>query len=66
MSTLTDRLKEKRKEYKLTQQAVADKLGITQSTYAYYETGRNEPDIEMLKRLADVFQTSIDFLVGHD
>lgn len=63
-SILTARLKDKRKSHKYTQQEIADKLGITQSTYAYYETGRNEPDLETLKKLADIFETSIDYLVG--
>lgn len=61
---LSEQLKKIRKAHGITQQQIADYLGITQSAYAYYETGRNEPDIETLKKLAEYYQTSIDFLVG--
>ena len=60
---LSEQLKKIRKAHGITQQQIADYLGITQSAYAYYETGRNEPDIETLKKLAEYYQTSIDFLV---
>lgn len=58
------RLKEKRKAAKLTQTDIANKIGITQAGYAFYENGRNEPDIETLRKLADLFETSVDFLIG--
>ena len=61
---LKEKLKEIRKQHNLTQQKVAEHLGITQSTYAYYETGRNEPDLETLKKLADLYNCSLDYLVG--
>jgi len=61
---LPERLKEKRAKSKLTQKDVADRLGITQSTYAYYESGRNEPDLETLTKIADIFETSLDYLAG--
>lgn len=61
---LAERLKEKRKKYKFTQQEIADKIGVTQSTYAYYESGRNEPDVKILMKLADLYETSIDYLTG--
>ena len=61
---LKDQLQKIRKKHNKTQQEIADILGITQSAYAYYETGRNEPDIETLKKLADYYETSIDYLVG--
>lgn len=64
MSTLSERLKLKRKQLGLTQQNVADKLGVNQSTYAYYETAKNEPDLEMLGKIADIFKTTIDYLAG--
>lgn len=61
---VSERLKEKRKLKKYTQEEISKKLGISRSAYAYYETGRNEPDLETLKKLADIFETSIDYLVG--
>lgn len=47
-----------------TQQEVADAIGISRARYAHYESGRNEPDIETLIRLADYYQVQVDFLLG--
>lgn len=66
MSVLSERLKTKRKQLEMTQQNIAGKLGITQSTYAYYETGKNEPDLETLRKIADIFDTTIDYLAGRE
>jgi transcriptional regulator with XRE-family HTH domain len=63
-TVIATRLKLKRKEKGLKQAEVAERLGIVQSTYAYYETGRNEPDIETLSKLADIFETTLDYLAG--
>lgn len=63
-SVMSERLKEKREKAGLTQQEVADKLKITQPTYAGYETGRRQPDIETLSKIADIFETSLDYLAG--
>lgn len=61
---LNEKLKEIRKQHNLTQQQIAEYLGVTQSTYAYYETGRNEPDLETLKKIADFYKCSTDYLLG--
>lgn len=50
----------------LTQQQVADSLGIPQPQYASYEVGRRRVPVSMLPRLARIFKTSIDALVGSD
>lgn len=57
------RLKELRKSKKLYQEDVASKLGIARTTYASYEQGSREPDHEMLVKLADFFNVSIDYLL---
>ena len=59
------RLKELRKSKKKTQQEMADFLGITRQGYAKYENGQAETDLETLKKLADYFSVSTDYLVGH-
>lgn len=64
MSTLSENIKNKRKQLNLTQENIAVKLNINRATYAGYETGKSSPDIETLIKLADLFETSIDFLVG--
>jgi transcriptional regulator with XRE-family HTH domain len=49
----------------LTQEAVANYLGVAQGTYAGYESGRREPDIKTLTALAEKYETSVDILIGH-
>lgn len=58
-------LKQLRKQTKKTQQEVAKELGINEKTYNKYENLVNEPDIETLKKLADYFHTSVDYLINH-
>lgn len=59
-----DELKRARKALGLTQQEVADNLGITKSTYCGYETGKRLPDVPKIKALAKVLQVSGDILIG--
>ena len=49
---------------KLTQQDLADWLGIERSTYGKYETGHSEPTFDTLCRLADFFNVSVEYLMG--
>lgn len=58
------RLKSLRLEKKLTQQNMADFLGITRQGYAKYEKGMSEPDNKTLDKLANYFNVSTDFLLG--
>ena len=57
-------IKKLRLEKKLTQQEVADKIGITRPAYTAYESGKREPDFSMLQVLADLFGVSTDYLLG--
>ena len=63
---MVERLKTARKESKLTQQQVADLLGIDRSTYAYYELGVSNPSLENLVTLAAMFKVDIEWLLGID
>lgn len=47
-----------------SQQALADALGVAQSTVANWECGRREPNYETTVRLADFFQVTVDYLMG--
>ncbi len=47
----------------MTQQAVADALEISKSTYCGYETGKRQPDVAKIKRLAVLLHTSGDVLL---
>ncbi|MBE7061986.1 MAG: helix-turn-helix transcriptional regulator [Clostridiales bacterium] len=57
-------LKELRKTYGFTQRQLAQKLGISQPSYIRYEIGTSEPSLETLCKIADVFDVSVDFLLG--
>lgn len=61
---LAKRLIAQRKMRNMTQQEVANYLGITRAAYSHFETGRNEPDNETLTKLADLFEVSTDYLLG--
>lgn len=63
-SKLAQRLKELRIENSLPQVIVAAELGIARSTYACYESGKNEPDVYTLVKIADYYRVSLDYLVG--
>lgn len=58
------RIKAMRIDHDLTQQEIADALGITQRKYSYLETGVQQWTDELLARLADFYQTSVDYLLG--
>ena len=60
------RLKELRKEKNILQKDVAKELNIKNTTYSNWEVGVSEPDIQSLKKLADFFGVSIDYLVGRE
>jgi len=48
----------------LTQEELAASLGISRAALSHYEKSRREPDTETLGKIADLFQVSIDYLVG--
>lgn len=60
-----EKLKNLRKERGLTQEQVSENLGITYQAYAHYENGRRKPDPEMLIKLSDFFNITVDKLIGH-
>lgn len=57
-------LKILRQEHGISQQRLADAIGVSQQSINQYENHSVEPDISVLTRLADHFNTSIDFIVG--
>ena len=59
-----NRLKEIREDKDLKQEAVANYLGIKQQQYSEYELGKVLISIEKLSKLADFYQTSVDYLIG--
>jgi putative transcriptional regulator len=61
----SERLKNLRKEAGFTQVDVASKLGISQPAYASWERGVKKPTQENLVKIAQIFNVSIDYLVGN-
>lgn len=59
----TTKLKMLRLEKGMTQGEIANELGISRGCLANYETGKRSPDGDMLKKLAQVLNVSIDFLM---
>ena len=57
------RIKDLRTDHDLNQIQVAEAIGITQRKYSYLETGRQQWPDELLVRLADFYQTSVDYLL---
>ena len=60
------KLKELRTEKGWRQKDIAQKLGISTQVYGNYENWINKPDPEMLLRMADLFDVSVDFLLGRE
>lgn len=61
---LGTRIAELRKEQGLSQQALADELGIAQQTFAHYEVGRARMPVSLLPQLARIFGVGVDELLG--
>ena len=55
-----------RKQNGLTQKDIASQLNVTTQCYQGYETGYRQPTPEMLCKLADVFEVSVDYLLGRE
>lgn len=63
---MVERLKELRTEFNISQQQLADVIGVSQQSINKYENHNVEPDIETLKAMANYFNVSIDYLVGYE
>ncbi|AKF94671.1 helix-turn-helix domain-containing protein [Brevibacillus laterosporus] len=64
MSTFGQRLQKSRKKAKLTQEQVANKLGLDYSTISKYENDHSQPDNDTLIVLADLYLVTVDYLLG--
>lgn len=61
--TYSEALKRFRNEYNLTQQEVANAVGILKQVYQRYEYGR-DPAISVLCKIAKAYNVSVDYLIG--
>ena len=64
MSKLCERLRRFRAGCHMTQAEVAEQLHITRRAVSSYESGRTEPNLETLKRLAEIYGVSLEELLG--
>lgn len=60
------RIKEQRKKHGLTQKEAAQALGIGQTTIANYENGTRVPDLMKVGEIADLYNVSVDYLLGRE
>ena len=63
--TLSDNIRKFRKERRLTQEQLAEVLGVTTGAVHKWEAGMSVPDISLIVELADFFDTSVDVLLGY-
>ena len=61
-----ERLKELRKMRRFSQHALAERLGISQQAVGKWETGKSTPDPATLREIADIFEVSVDLLLGRE
>lgn len=59
-----EKLKKLRKEKGIEAQYIAKQINVSKSTYSYYENNKSEPNFETLKKLADIFNCTTDYLLG--
>lgn len=60
------RLRKMRMKRNLTQQNIADAINVALRSYQCYETGTRTPSYDLLVRIADTLDVSIDYLLGRD
>lgn len=60
------RIVELRKAKKITQEILAKQIGVTRSALSQYELGVRQPDYDIVKRIADYFGVSTDYLLGRE
>lgn len=64
MDSLAERLREVRRDRKMTQEYLAEKANVSRPNLAKFETGKSIPTLETLSKIADALDVSIDYLLG--
>lgn len=64
MSTFSERLRGLRIEHRLSQQGLAEELGVSKSSINMYERGEREPNFETVATIAEFFRVDMDYLLG--
>ncbi len=60
-----NKIAELRKEKRMSQIALSLELNLSQKMISAYENGKSEPSIATLKQMADLFQTSVDYIINY-
>lgn len=60
-----NRIAQLRKEKHLNQTGLAMRLNISQYLVSAYETGRHQPSVELLMQMSDLFNVSVDYIIGN-
>lgn len=61
-----NRIQELRKKFKMQQSELAAIIGVTDKSISSYETGKTNPTLESISKLADFFGVTVDYLLGRD
>lgn len=61
-----EKIRELRKERNLTMKRLGEIVGVSESTISLYENGKRQPDSDMLKKFAELFNVSIDYLLENE
>lgn len=61
-----DNLKEARLKSGLSQKELSENIGVAKSTYSLYESGKREPNVDTIKKIASILNVSADTLLGLD
>lgn len=65
LNKFSERLKELRNEKNMTRQTLADELHISVRLVGYWENGQRECSLDMLIKISNIFDVSVDFLIGN-
>lgn len=60
------RIRALRERRGISQSRAAKQMGIVRTTYSNYEAGNREPDLETIKKIAEFFEVSVDYLLERD
>lgn len=61
---MPNRIRELRKNKGMTMKELGNRVGLAESTISQYETGKRQPDNETLLRFAELFDTTVDYILG--
>ena len=65
LRTFGERLRELRRENHMTGDELGKKFNVTKTAISYWENGKSFPDEETIKKFADFFQVSTDYILGN-